>query len=45
MAAANPGVEPVEDSIRDADEPGHRLTKNRSGLDLTVFAASAARRS
>jgi APA family basic amino acid/polyamine antiporter len=27
----------VEDSIRDTDEPEHRLKKNLSGLDLTVF--------
>jgi APA family basic amino acid/polyamine antiporter len=30
-------VKSVEDSIRDTDEPEHRLKKNLSGLDLTVF--------
>jgi APA family basic amino acid/polyamine antiporter len=30
-------VKTVEDSIRDTDEPEHRLKKNLSGLDLTVF--------
>jgi APA family basic amino acid/polyamine antiporter len=30
-------VKSIEDSIRDTDEPEHRLKKNLSGLDLTVF--------
>jgi APA family basic amino acid/polyamine antiporter len=30
-------VKSVEDSIRDTEEPDHRLKKNLSGLDLTVF--------
>jgi APA family basic amino acid/polyamine antiporter len=30
-------IKSVEDSIRDTDEPEHRLKKNLSGLDLTVF--------
>jgi APA family basic amino acid/polyamine antiporter len=30
-------VKSVEDSIRDTDEPEHRLKRNLSGLDLTVF--------
>lgn len=30
-------VKSVEDSIRDTDEPEHRLKKNLSGLDLGVF--------
>src|SRR5688500_6994153 len=30
-------IKTVEDSIRDTDEPEHRLKKNLSGLDLTVF--------
>ncbi len=33
----HPPGEVVEDSIRDTDEPEHRLKKNLSGLDLTVF--------
>jgi len=30
-------VKSVEESIRDTDEPEHRLTKSLSALDLTVF--------
>ncbi|MGY1741747.1 MULTISPECIES: amino acid permease [unclassified Blastococcus] len=30
-------VKSVEDSIRDTEEPEHRLRRNLSGLDLTVF--------
>src|SRR5688572_165550 len=30
----------VEDSIRDTDEPEHRLKKSLSGLDLTVFVVT-----
>jgi basic amino acid/polyamine antiporter, APA family len=30
-------IKSVEDSIRDTDEPEHRLRKHLSGLDLTVF--------
>src|SRR5687767_7811762 len=30
-------IKSVEDSIRDTDEPEHRLKKSLSGLDLTVF--------
>jgi basic amino acid/polyamine antiporter, APA family len=30
-------VKSVEDSIRDTDEPGHRLKRHLSGLDLAVF--------
>ena len=30
-------IKSVEDSIRDTDEPEHRLKKHLSGLDLTVF--------
>lgn len=37
MAAGTRRVKSVEESIRDTDEPGHRLRKNLSGLDLTVF--------
>ena len=37
MAAGSRRVKSVEDSIRDTDEPEHRLKKNLSGLDLTVF--------
>ena len=35
--ASNRRVKSVEDSIRDTDEPEHRLKKNLSTLDLTVF--------
>ncbi len=37
MAAGTRRIKSVEDSIRDTDEPEHRLKKNLSGLDLTVF--------
>ena len=37
MAAGTRRVKSVEDSIRDTDEPEHRLKKHLSGLDLTVF--------
>ena len=37
VAAGTRRVKSVEDSIRDTDEPEHRLKKNLSGLDLTVF--------
>jgi basic amino acid/polyamine antiporter, APA family len=30
-------VKSVEDSIRDTDEPEHKLRRHLSGLDLTVF--------
>ena len=35
--ASNRRVKSVEESIRDTDEPEHRLKKNLSTLDLTVF--------
>ncbi|RBY77992.1 amino acid permease [Blastococcus sp. TF02-09] len=35
--ASNRRVKSVEESIRDTDEPDHRLKKNLSALDLTVF--------
>ncbi|HEX2073112.1 MAG TPA: amino acid permease [Geodermatophilus sp.] len=35
--AAGTRIKTVEESIRDTDEPEHRLKKNLSGLDLTVF--------
>lgn len=37
VAANTRRVKSVEDSIRDTDEPEHRLKKNLSGLDLAVF--------
>ncbi|MGY1779087.1 amino acid permease [Geodermatophilus sp. SYSU D01036] len=37
MAAESRRVKSVEESIRDTDEPEHRLKKNLSGLDLAVF--------
>ena len=37
MATNTRRVKSVEESIRDTDEPEHRLKKNLSGLDLTVF--------
>ena len=37
MAAGARRVKSVEDSIRDTDEPEHRLKKHLSGLDLAVF--------
>ena len=35
--AAGRRVKSIEQSIRDTDEPEHRLKKSLSGLDLTVF--------
>ena len=37
MRVFRPKTKPVEWSIRDADEPGHRLRRELSALDLTVF--------
>ena len=37
MAQGTRRIKSVEDSIRDTDEPEHRLKKHLSGLDLTVF--------
>jgi APA family basic amino acid/polyamine antiporter len=37
VAANTRRVKSVEESIRDTDEPEHRLKKSLSGLDLTVF--------
>ena len=37
MAAGSRRIKSVEDSIRDTEEPEHRLKKNLSGLDLAVF--------
>ena len=37
MTASTRRIKSVEDSIRDTDEPEHRLRKHLSGLDLTVF--------
>ena len=37
MTAGTRRIKSVEDSIRDTDEPEHRLRKHLSGLDLTVF--------
>jgi APA family basic amino acid/polyamine antiporter len=37
VAARTRRIKSVEDSIRDTDEPEHRLKKHLSGLDLTVF--------
>ncbi|PRY49324.1 amino acid/polyamine/organocation transporter (APC superfamily) [Geodermatophilus tzadiensis] len=37
MAAGTRRIKSVEDSIRDTEEPEHRLKKNLSGLDLAVF--------
>jgi basic amino acid/polyamine antiporter, APA family len=37
VTAGTRRVKSVEDSIRDTDEPEHRLKKHLSGLDLTVF--------
>jgi APA family basic amino acid/polyamine antiporter len=36
-AAGTRRIKTVEDSIRDTDEPEHRLRRHLSGLDLTVF--------
>src|SRR3712207_3672659 len=41
VAANTRRVKSVEDSIRDTDEPEHRLKKNLSGLDLPVFGVGA----
>jgi APA family basic amino acid/polyamine antiporter len=37
VAAGARRIKSVEDSIRDTDEPEHRLKKHLSGLDLAVF--------
>jgi APA family basic amino acid/polyamine antiporter len=37
MAEGMRRIKSVEDSIRDTDEPEHRLRKHLSGLDLAVF--------
>ncbi len=37
MAENTRRIKSVEDSIRDTEEPEHRLKKNLSGLDLAVF--------
>jgi APA family basic amino acid/polyamine antiporter len=37
VAAGTRRIKSVEDSIRDTDEPEHRLKRHLSGLDLTVF--------
>jgi basic amino acid/polyamine antiporter, APA family len=37
VAAGTRRIKSVEDSIRDTDEPEHRLKKHLSGLDLAVF--------
>ena len=37
MTASTRRIKSVEDSIRDTDEPEHRLRRHLSGLDLTVF--------
>ncbi len=37
MTAGMRRVKSVEDSIRDTDEPEHKLRRHLSGLDLTVF--------
>ncbi len=37
MAGTARRIKSVEDSIRDTEEPEHRLKKNLSGLDLAVF--------
>jgi APA family basic amino acid/polyamine antiporter len=37
VAAGQRRVKSVEDSIRDTDEPEHKLRRHLSGLDLTVF--------
>ena len=37
MARGTRRIKSVEDSIRDTDEPEHRLKKSLSALDLTVF--------
>ncbi|RBY95106.1 amino acid permease [Blastococcus sp. TF02-8] len=37
MAGTTHRIKSVEESIRDTDEPEHRLKRNLSGLDLTIF--------
>jgi APA family basic amino acid/polyamine antiporter len=37
VTAGTRRIKSVEDSIRDTDEPEHRLKRHLSGLDLTVF--------
>lgn len=37
MTAGTRRIKSVEDSIRDTDEPEHKLRRHLSGLDLTVF--------
>jgi APA family basic amino acid/polyamine antiporter len=37
VTAGTRRIKSVEDSIRDTDEPEHRLRRHLSGLDLTVF--------
>jgi basic amino acid/polyamine antiporter, APA family len=37
VTASTRRIKSVEDSIRDTDEPEHRLRRHLSGLDLTVF--------
>ncbi len=37
MATTTRRIKSVEDSIRDTDEPEHRLRRHLSGLDLAVF--------
>jgi APA family basic amino acid/polyamine antiporter len=37
VTAGTRRIKSVEDSIRDTDEPEHKLKKHLSGLDLTVF--------
>jgi APA family basic amino acid/polyamine antiporter len=37
VAAGTRRIKSVEDSIRDTDEPEHRLRRHLSGLDLAVF--------
>ena len=37
MTASTRRIKSVEDSIRDTDEPEHRLRRHLSSLDLTVF--------
>jgi APA family basic amino acid/polyamine antiporter len=37
VAESTRRIKSVEDSIRDTEEPEHRLKKNLSGLDLAVF--------
>jgi APA family basic amino acid/polyamine antiporter len=37
VTASTRRIKSVEDSIRDTDEPEHRLRRHLSSLDLTVF--------